>query len=217
MKIVSQKISTHIPPMPIIHCKERTFRPWREMRLVGRTRHVQNDRDSILIVVPNNALVGVCSICPHNSVSFKRAFRRLEVWPLEFLRVGHVRPEKINCLSFWVSCWLSFDLPQLGLHILFLRILLLGRKRKGKLLDDAFLRFVNVIKIHLHIVVKVLELVMQLVSIKFCNALLSLCVFIPFLAGRSLCFFAWGWVNRLSSMTCVNLHGWWRRVKFLLF
>ena len=217
MQIVSQKISTHISPVTIIHCEERAFRPWGEMRFVRRTSHVQNDGDSILVVVPNDALVGVGSVSSHNSISFKRAFWGFKVRQLQLLRVRHVRPKKVNSLSFWVSCWLSFDLSQLRLHILFLRILFLGCQRKGELFDDSFIRLANSIKIHLYIIVKMLKLTMQLVPIKFRRTLSSFDLFISFWARRSLCFFARSWVNRLPSVAGVDLHSWWRRVKLLLF
>jgi len=70
VKIVSQKISTHVSSVSVIDSKEGAFGPGREVCFVGWTSHVQNDRHSIFIVISNNALMSVGSVGPDNPVSF---------------------------------------------------------------------------------------------------------------------------------------------------
>jgi hypothetical protein len=67
MQLVSQKVCTPWTTMPIVHCKERTSWPV-VTHLVLRLDNVQDDTDSILVVVPDHALMSVSCIGDHDTV-----------------------------------------------------------------------------------------------------------------------------------------------------
>ena len=141
MKIISKKVSACVASMPIINSKERTFGPSLNICFVWWSCHIENYRNSIFIVGSNNTLICICSICSNYSVSFQWTFRTLKVRKLQLLRIGHMWAKEVNCLCFWISSWLSFNLPLLWLHIFFLNVWLLRSQRKRKLLNDSLIRF----------------------------------------------------------------------------
>jgi hypothetical protein len=67
MELISQKICTLRPTMTVIYRKKRAPGPEIDLFKLG-LYDVQNNRDSIFIVVPNHALVRVSSISDHHSV-----------------------------------------------------------------------------------------------------------------------------------------------------
>lgn len=60
-------------PMAIIDPKERALRPF-FMRSMLRFSDIQDYRNSIFIVIPDEALVSIRGISPHNSIPFHGAF-----------------------------------------------------------------------------------------------------------------------------------------------
>jgi hypothetical protein len=67
VKIVSEEISTGVPAMSIEHTEECAFRP-RLALLGGRLHDVQDDRDSIFVVISDDALIGVGRVPRDHSV-----------------------------------------------------------------------------------------------------------------------------------------------------
>lgn len=53
MQIVSEKISASMSPMAIVNAKETTFGPLVGNPLIFWTHNVQNDRNTVLIVISN--------------------------------------------------------------------------------------------------------------------------------------------------------------------
>ena len=67
MQIVSQKISAGCSSMSIKNSKKWTFRPFFALPWM-RFQNIQNNTDSIFIVVSNNSLVSIRCISSYNSV-----------------------------------------------------------------------------------------------------------------------------------------------------
>lgn len=45
-----------------------------------RLHYIQDDANTVLVVISDQALVGVGSICSHDSVAFEAAFGSLMIW-----------------------------------------------------------------------------------------------------------------------------------------
>lgn len=58
--------------MSIINAKKWTFRP-RLLLPSLRLDNIENNADSVLIIVPNEALISICCVCSHDPVSFVAA------------------------------------------------------------------------------------------------------------------------------------------------
>ena len=67
MEVVSEKLGAPLASMSIEDSKELDLelRLFRAVWLNARLLEVQNDADPILIIVPNQPIVGVGSICNH--------------------------------------------------------------------------------------------------------------------------------------------------------
>jgi hypothetical protein len=78
MKVISQKLSASMPTMPIIHTKERTFRPV-FMLSVFRFDYVQNYRHSIFIISSDKPLISIRSIRSNDAVSSQTTFSGLVI------------------------------------------------------------------------------------------------------------------------------------------
>ena len=79
MKIVSQVFSACMATMTVIHSEEWAFGPVFMLAMLW-FHYVQDDRNSILIVSSDQALVGVCRISPYYPVPPQTAFCRLMIW-----------------------------------------------------------------------------------------------------------------------------------------
>ena len=66
--------------MPIIDGKVAALGPHLHVFARGRLRHVQNDRDTILVVVSLDALVRVCSVRSDQTVRFRCKLSQLVVF-----------------------------------------------------------------------------------------------------------------------------------------
>lgn len=69
VQVVLQEVSTHVTSVAIVDREERALRPLRRVFLLW-PRHVQNNRHSVFIVVPLNALVRVCGVAGDQAVCF---------------------------------------------------------------------------------------------------------------------------------------------------
>lgn len=67
VKVVTEEVGTRVATMAVENPKEGTFGPVIAF-LARRFHNVQNDGYSILIVVSDNALVGVCSIARDDAI-----------------------------------------------------------------------------------------------------------------------------------------------------
>ena len=68
VKLVPEVVSTGGPTVAIIDSKERAAGPVSGL-LEFRLDDVEYNRDSILIVISNDTLVGVCCVRSHNTVA----------------------------------------------------------------------------------------------------------------------------------------------------
>ena len=72
MKIISEKVSTTITTMTIINAEKGAFGPC----LTGfwwlglRSHNVENDGDTVFIIISDDSLVGICTVSSYNAVSF---------------------------------------------------------------------------------------------------------------------------------------------------
>ena len=78
VEVVSQILRASIASMAIIDPKERTFGPVLVLTMV-RFHDVEDDGDSIFVIVSYKTLVGVGGVGPYYSISFERALGRLVV------------------------------------------------------------------------------------------------------------------------------------------
>jgi len=78
MQVVSKVLSAGMTTMSIVHPEEGTFRPVL-MLSVFRLHNVENDGDAVLIIPPNQALIGVCRVRAYDTVPPKAALRCLMV------------------------------------------------------------------------------------------------------------------------------------------
>jgi hypothetical protein len=75
MKIVSEEVSTGISSMPIKYSEKATFWPILHVFLSWWLHYVEDNTNSIFIVVPDDTLVGVggiphdVSVLPHTALS----------------------------------------------------------------------------------------------------------------------------------------------------
>ena len=65
MEMISKKISTDLSSMSIVNGKIGTLGPWDIV--LKRVFNIKNDRDAVLIVRPNNSLVGISGVGFNNS------------------------------------------------------------------------------------------------------------------------------------------------------
>ena len=79
MKIVSKKLGASTSTMTVINTEEWAL--WPIFRLsMFRFDDVKYDANSILIIVPNQALVCVCCVCSYDTVSLETTFCCLMIW-----------------------------------------------------------------------------------------------------------------------------------------
>ena len=120
MQIVSQEISAWVSTVAIKDTEESAFGPVFAF-LRGWFHYVQNDGDSIFIVISNDSLVCVCSISRYNSILSHRALSLLEVRELDCVWIWIRGISKEQCIDVcnisrlwtWVTvmdillhCWL---------------------------------------------------------------------------------------------------------------
>jgi len=70
MKIITQVFCTNMPSMAVKDTKETYLRPITFPLFVFRFQNVEYDRDSVFIVLSYDTLIGICSVCFHNSTFF---------------------------------------------------------------------------------------------------------------------------------------------------
>ncbi len=71
VKIISEEISTNVATMSIIDPKKGALGPLRTMELLRFWFHdIQNDCDTILVVIAYDSLIRVRTICSNYSISF---------------------------------------------------------------------------------------------------------------------------------------------------
>ncbi len=86
MQLVSEEIGTLCTAVTVVNGKKRT--PWPEVNLLELgLNDVQNNRNSVFIVVSNHTLVSVGCVRGHHSVLFARKFSGI-VGLFEFLDLG---------------------------------------------------------------------------------------------------------------------------------
>lgn len=78
MQLISQKVGALSSPVSIIDREERT--PWPKVNnFVFRLYYVQDDTDSIFVVLPDHPLVRIRCVCRDDSVLFGRELCRVVV------------------------------------------------------------------------------------------------------------------------------------------
>lgn len=82
--------------MAIVNSEEGTFGPVLHISLVRRFHNVEDDRHSVLIVIPNNSLMRVRTISFDHSVSLDRTFGWLVIWQNHFCRIRKLLPQEIH-------------------------------------------------------------------------------------------------------------------------
>ncbi len=78
VQVVAKKLSTSTAAVTVIDPEERAGWP-RFVLAVLRLDDVEDDGDSVLVVVAHQSLVRIRCVGPYNSVSLVRAFGRLVV------------------------------------------------------------------------------------------------------------------------------------------
>ena len=79
MQVIPQKFSARTSTVTVIYAEEGALRP--RLRLsVFRLNYIQNYANSVLVIVPNQALIGIGGIRSDDSVSLKTTFGSLMVW-----------------------------------------------------------------------------------------------------------------------------------------
>ena len=92
MQIVPQVVCTSTAAVPIKDSEEANLRPLDvQVHFVLWLEDVENDRDSILVIVPNDALVCVCGIRLDDATLLLRGLSRLVVLELNRFRIQRGR------------------------------------------------------------------------------------------------------------------------------
>jgi len=73
VQVVSQKLRANRPAMAVVNPKERAFRPVLVYSVLWLD-DIQDNADTVFIIVPDETLVCVGSICSDYSVAFKTTF-----------------------------------------------------------------------------------------------------------------------------------------------
>lgn len=90
VQVVSQVVCTCCPTMAIKDAKETDLGPIHtQILLAFWLEDVEDDRDSVLIVVPNYALISVRSVRFYNATLLLRSLRRLVIFQKEGLWVQY--------------------------------------------------------------------------------------------------------------------------------
>ena len=105
MKVISKKICTVWSTMAVINTKERTFWPILNMCFVLWLHYVENNWNSVLIIISYNSLICICSIRFYDSISFNGSFSGIVVWKNNFCRIRKLLSKKISCLLFTIKWW----------------------------------------------------------------------------------------------------------------
>ncbi len=71
VEIISEEISTNMATMSIIDPKKGALGPLRAMKLLRFWFHdIQNDRDTIFVIVAHDTLIGVRTVRSNYAISF---------------------------------------------------------------------------------------------------------------------------------------------------
>ncbi len=92
MELIFEEVRTCWATMAIIDSEIATLWPVTDIFPAGRSRHIQNDRYSIFIVISLDALMSVCCVRSDQTMCFRRILRRFKIfqricdrsWLLEF-------------------------------------------------------------------------------------------------------------------------------------
>ena len=103
MQRVLEEVRAGAAAVPVVHSEEDALWPVLDVILELGLADVQDNRNAVLVVVPtrpvsrsilpDNALVGVCSVGDHDPVGLGRGFRRLLVGQLD-LFYAHLLAEQ---------------------------------------------------------------------------------------------------------------------------
>ena len=96
MQVISEEIRTRMPSMPIENSEKLAFGPCSFALLLRRFLNIEDNGDTILIVVPNHALIGVGSVRFDHAILFYRALCSLKVRQLD---IRHLKGQlQLRCL-----------------------------------------------------------------------------------------------------------------------
>jgi len=114
MQVISQEISTSRSSMTIIHSEERAFWPFL-FEAVLRFLNIENDWDSILIIISNYSLICICGISWNKAVFFNWTFRRFVIWndnSLSWLQIHQwlFRMKTMGHTWWFYNAWIRRDL-----------------------------------------------------------------------------------------------------------
>ena len=87
MQIVSQEVSTGVATMSVKDTKEATFGPVLNFFLCRWLHNVENNTDTIFVVVSDYTLVRVCSVAHYYSIFSHTALGWLPTWQVKNSRV----------------------------------------------------------------------------------------------------------------------------------
>ena len=112
MKVISKEVSAHIAAMAVVNSEKAALGPLLASILLRLWLHdIEDNGDSVFIVVPHDSLVGVSTVSSDDSVAFHRVFGILIVW--------HDLLQRIICHCFQLL--LEFCVKALGCGF-FLRV-----------------------------------------------------------------------------------------------
>lgn len=83
MQIVSQEVGASVATVTVKNAKEAAFRPFLNVFLDRRLHDVQDNADSVLVVVSNDALVGIRSIAHDETIFADTTFGGLPTRQVE--------------------------------------------------------------------------------------------------------------------------------------
>lgn len=80
MQVVFKVICALVSPVTVVNRKIAAFRPFLDVGFRRGLGHVQNNRNSVFVVVALDALVGVGGVAGDQAVSLARKLRLLKVF-----------------------------------------------------------------------------------------------------------------------------------------
>jgi len=105
MEVVSKEVSARVSTMSVEDAEKGAFGPDVHVFFGWRLHNIQNDADTVFVVVTDDSLVGVCSVPHYTSVFTDRTLGWLPCWQVQAQRVWRctvAQQQLLHVNFFWL-------------------------------------------------------------------------------------------------------------------